>query len=392
MAEYAIMPIEDYRRACAAVRQMTGGTEDIKSGELEAQILSIETGVQLPVLVSPGAAANLLEGKQMIDQLGNVVDGRMKDWSGEQDRIFIGVDAQTNQLYVYAATGFHNGGERVDFSGTKLDVTPTKYSQEVSMKQLGQFISSVYVAAIPAVYQDISPVTAAAEDVLPGKVIVTANGAVQGAMPNARIGSNDISVSSSGKVTANARINQAGYASAGSIKGSLQLVTAEGTTVAPRTVKQTIVSGQTYVTGPIIVDAIPAEYQNVMKVTAEAEDVAPGKQFVNSAGTLIEGAMPEVVLVGATLRPVEDNPRIMQLYIDGDAGYFDGRAIKYPLLDITYEAADGTTKQINIVHNGVTSGTVDGLNTTSVEVPEGYTEGGAVTFDEVPIQALLDTI
>lgn len=79
MAEYAIMPIEDYRRACAAVRQMTGGTEDIKSGELEAQILSIETGVQLPVLVSPGAADKLLAGYQLIDGEGKVIDGAMPD-------------------------------------------------------------------------------------------------------------------------------------------------------------------------------------------------------------------------------------------------------------------------------------------------------------------------
>lgn len=176
MAEFAIMPIEDYRRACDAIREKTGGTEGITSGELEARILSIETGTQLPELTRPGAAAGLLEGYQLIDQNGNVVNGKMKNWVGEPDQIFIGVDRQTNQLYAYAANGFHGGGDRVNFSGTMLPVTPTKSIQRFDMKQLGQFISSVYVEAIPAAFQDVSRVTAEAADVRAGKTIVLPNG------------------------------------------------------------------------------------------------------------------------------------------------------------------------------------------------------------------------
>jgi hypothetical protein len=44
MAEYAVMPAADYKDACDAVREKTGGTEKIKSGELGNKIRSISGG------------------------------------------------------------------------------------------------------------------------------------------------------------------------------------------------------------------------------------------------------------------------------------------------------------------------------------------------------------
>lgn len=44
MAEYAVMPLADYEDACDAVREKTGGTDTIKSGELGAQIRGISGG------------------------------------------------------------------------------------------------------------------------------------------------------------------------------------------------------------------------------------------------------------------------------------------------------------------------------------------------------------
>lgn len=43
MAEYAVMPYADYEDACEAVREKTGGTAVIKSGEMGAQIRAIDT-------------------------------------------------------------------------------------------------------------------------------------------------------------------------------------------------------------------------------------------------------------------------------------------------------------------------------------------------------------
>ena len=50
MAEYAVMPASDYTDACNAVREKTGGTELIKSGELGNKIRSISGGGSSGVL------------------------------------------------------------------------------------------------------------------------------------------------------------------------------------------------------------------------------------------------------------------------------------------------------------------------------------------------------
>lgn len=42
-----------------------------------AKVSAIETGIQLPTLTNPGAAADLRQGKQLIDQEGKVVDGTL---------------------------------------------------------------------------------------------------------------------------------------------------------------------------------------------------------------------------------------------------------------------------------------------------------------------------
>lgn len=47
--------------------------------EYPSMVRAIKTGTQLPELTSPGAAADLRQGKQLIDQEGNVVDGTLAD-------------------------------------------------------------------------------------------------------------------------------------------------------------------------------------------------------------------------------------------------------------------------------------------------------------------------
>lgn len=44
MSEYAYMPFSDYEDACDATREKTGKTDPITSGELAAEIRSIQTG------------------------------------------------------------------------------------------------------------------------------------------------------------------------------------------------------------------------------------------------------------------------------------------------------------------------------------------------------------
>ena len=51
MADYVVMPKADYLDACDAIREKTGGTDVIKSGDMGAQIRAIETGGLSQLLV-----------------------------------------------------------------------------------------------------------------------------------------------------------------------------------------------------------------------------------------------------------------------------------------------------------------------------------------------------
>lgn len=87
--------------------------------------------------------------------------------------------------------GYHNGSGTVSGVGgggnynlQSKTVTPTKSQQNITPDS-GYFgLSDVTVNAIPDQYEDVSDVTAAAEDVLSSKIIVTTEGPVAGTMTN----------------------------------------------------------------------------------------------------------------------------------------------------------------------------------------------------------------
>ena len=81
------------------------------------------------------------------------------------------------------AKGYHTGEGEVSITLETKSATPTKSAQTVT-PSTGKVLSSVNVAAIPAAYQDVTAVTAAAGDVLDGKKIVDATGnVVEGSIP-----------------------------------------------------------------------------------------------------------------------------------------------------------------------------------------------------------------
>ena len=80
--------------------------------------------------------------------------------------------------------GYHSGAGTVSITPQSKSATPTKSQQTISPDS-SKVLSSVTVEAIPAAYQDVTGVTAAAADVLEGKVIVNASGeSVEGSMTN----------------------------------------------------------------------------------------------------------------------------------------------------------------------------------------------------------------
>lgn len=100
-------------------------------------------------------------------------------------------------------------------------------------------------------------------------------------------------------------------------------ITLEEKSVTPTKSAQTITPTSGKVLSKVTVAAIPAAYQDVTSVTAKAANVLDGDIFVDSTGKAVEGTMP---------------------------------------------------------NNGSTSASIDGMTTTSVSIPAGYTTGGTVSL------------
>jgi len=116
--------------------------------------------------------------------------------------------------------GYHNGSGTVsgvagggNYNLQSKTVTPTKKQQNITPDSGYYGLSDVTVAPIPESYQDVSPVTAGAGDVLTGKVIVDAAGkTVAGSMPN----NGALALTLDGLTSTSAAI-PAGYASGGTV-------------------------------------------------------------------------------------------------------------------------------------------------------------------------------
>lgn len=123
-------------------------------------------------------AADVLANKIIVDASGETVAGTMPN-NGAVSKT---LDTTTTSYTV--PKGYHNGSGKVSITTETKTATPTKSAQDITPTS-GKVLSKVTVAAIPAAYQDVSSVDAAAADVLDGKKIVTADGeVVTGAMPN----------------------------------------------------------------------------------------------------------------------------------------------------------------------------------------------------------------
>lgn len=230
------------------------------------------------------------------------------------------LDATTNNQSYTVPQGYHNGSGTVSIVLETKTATPTKSTQNITPTN-GKVLSKVTVNAIPAAYQDVSNVDAAAGDVLTGKVIVAADGTeVTGTMADNGTQNKTLDATTG---------NQSFTIAAGKHSGSgVVNIVLEEKSATPTTSSQTVTPTTGKVLSKVTVNAIPAKFGDTTGDTAVAANILAGIKahtIVNGTATQITGTM---------------------------------------------------------TNNGAITGSIDGLTTTSYTVPAGYTTGGTVSLTD----------
>ena len=213
--------------------------------------------------------------------------------------------------------------------------------------------------------------------------------------------------------------NGAGTVSGVAGGGSYNL---QSKTVTPTKQQQSITPDAGYYgLSDVTVAAIPQAYQDVSSVTAVAGDVLAGKIFVTSSGAVTTGTMANNGAVNKTLTAQEQNYTIPKGYHSGTgsvsispesktatptkaqqtispaAGKVLTSVVVEPIPAQYVDTSDATATAAQILdgetafvggklvegtmpNNGATSLELDGMQTTTVSVPAGYTSGGSVTL------------
>lgn len=348
-----------------------------------------------------------------LDALATAIDGLI-------NRGAVSVTVQEGDTYTIPK-GYHNGSGTVsgvsgggNYSLQSKSATPTKKQQNITPDAGYYGLSDVTVAPIPDAYQDVTSVTAAAGDVLTGKVYVLADGTVTtGTMANNGAVSKTLDAT-----TITYTIPKGYHSGSGTVK-----IVLETKTVTPTKSTQNITPTAGKVLSKVTVNPIPDEYITTDDATATADQILVD-QTAYVDGAKVTGTMPNNGAVSKTLDATTSN----QSYAVSK-GYHDGTgkvnivleeksatptksaqnitpssgkvlskvtvaAIPAKYQDVTgVTAAAGdvlTGKKIvdatgavvdgSMPNNGAINGTIDGLTATSYTVDAGYTSGGTVSL------------
>lgn len=231
-----------------------------------------------------------------LDALATSIDGIT-------NRGAVSATVQEGDTYTIPA-GYHNGSGTVsgvagggNYTLQSKVATPTKNQQNITPDSGYYGLDSVTVAPIPEAYQNVSAVTAAAGDVLAGKIIVDTTGAsVTGTMTN------NGAVSKTLDATAN---NQSYTVPAGyhSGSGKVQIVL-ETKSATPSASSQDITPTSGKVLSKVTVAAIPANWGDTTGDTATAADILAGVKahtISNGSAVQVTGTMVDRGTVTATI-------------------------------------------------------------------------------------------
>ena len=210
----------------------------------------------------------------------------------------VSVTVQEGDTYTIPK-GYHNGSGTVsgvsgggNYNLQSKTATPTKKQQNITPDGGYYGLSDVTVAPIPDAYQDVTSVTAAAGDVLTGKVFVLADGSVTtGTMANNGAVSKTLDAT-----TITYTVPKGYHSGTGTVK-----IVLETKTVTPTKSSQDVTPTAGKVLSKVTVGAIPDTYQDVTGVTASAADVLTGKKIVDTTGAVVDGSMPNNGSIAATL-------------------------------------------------------------------------------------------
>lgn len=253
-------------------------------------------------------------GTANLDALATAIEGVINQGA-------VSVNVKEGETYTIPK-GYHNGSGTVsgvsgggNYSLQSKSATPTKKQQNVTPDAGYYGMSDVTIAAIPDAYQDVSSTTAAAGDVLTGKVYVLADGTI-----------------TTGTMLNNGTVSK---------------------TLDATTISYTIPKGYHSGTGTVT-------------ITLETKTVTPTKSAQEITPTSGK------VLSKVTVNPIPDK------YIDTS----DADAVAANILVDKTAYVGGAKVTGTMANSGDTSGTIDGLTTTSKSIPAGYTSGGTVSLTD----------
>lgn len=170
-----------------AIREKSGSNEKMTPIQMAARIQNLTT--TLPELENPGSAADLLAGKELIDDDGNVVVGTIPTVNASTITMSSPTSAGKVTAYYTHRAGYKASEQTVTktvqlSTQSGKTITPTK-SRQTAVSSSKWTTGTVYVAAIPSNYVDVSGLDIEPQDVVYGTEFIDGDGNRNtGTMPN----------------------------------------------------------------------------------------------------------------------------------------------------------------------------------------------------------------